>query len=307
MKNFLFFLFCVVLSCQLAAEKWTPIRDSKISAGKNEISVSITGPGRGITARVSVRKPMLADITFEAKGDIPLTCGIFSVFGATDSAAFPLTAEWKSYKTTYCFLKTAVSLQFRGRKKGNFSIRNFKISPTELPQFTDHAVPGTELDLTRGKHGKIVKIDNKTARRGGKYTRLLLIVPPQTTKALYLHLELKAIGKGRQLISLRRDRQIVAETNCMPSDQWQQITLGPIPAYAIYPEADIAVGGNGLTDIAISRAVLSTEKTLDAKKKFSRQTAVPQLVIGRGKTGVNAGPFTRVKENRFADDSTTVK
>ena len=307
MKNFLFFLFCGVLSCQLAAENWTPIRDSKISAVKNEISVSTTGPGRGITARVSVRNPMLADITFEAKGDIPLTCGIFSVFGATDSAAFPLTAEWKSYKTTYCFLKTAVTLQFRGRKKGNFSIRNFKITPAELRKFSDHAVPGTELDLTRGKHGKIVKIDNKTARRGGKYTRLLLIAPPQTTKVLYLHLELKAIGKGRQSISLRRERQIVAETNCMPSDQWQQITLGPIPAYAIYPEADIAVGGNGLTDIAISRAVLSTEKTLDAKKNFSRQTAAPQLVIGRGETGVNAGPFTRVKENRFADDSTTVK
>ena len=95
MKNFLFLLFCGILSCQLAAEKWTPIRDSKISVLKNEISVSITGPGRGIAARVGVRKPMLADITFEAKGNTPLTCGIFSVFGATDSAVFPLTEEWK--------------------------------------------------------------------------------------------------------------------------------------------------------------------------------------------------------------------
>ena len=307
MKNFLFLIFCGLLSCQLAAgEKWTPIRDSKLSSLKNEINVSISGPGRGITARVGVRKEMLADITFEAKGNIPLTCGIFSTFGATDSAPMSLTNEWKSYKITYCFLKTSVTFQFRGRQKGDFSIRNFKITPAELPAFSDSAVPGTELDLTRGKHGRIVKIDGKSARRGGKYTRLLLIAPPQTTKMLYLYLDVKAIGKGKQKISLVRNRQTVAETTCTASNQWQTLKLGPVPAYALYPEADIVIGGNAV-DIAISRAVFSTEPDLKPDKIFAKQTSTPGLAAGRGKTGVNAGPFIKIKENRFADEQSSVK
>jgi hypothetical protein len=123
---------------------------------------------------------------------------------------------------------------------------------------------------------------------------------------LYLYLEVKGSGKGTQKISLMRERQTVAQTSCTASNQWQWLKLGPVPAYALYPEADIVIGGNAV-DIAISRAVFSTEPDLKPDKIFAKQTSIPGLAAGRGKTGVNAGPFIKIKENRFADEQSSVK
>ena len=56
-----------------------------------------------------------------------------------------------------------------------------------------------------------------------------------------------------------------------------------------------------LVSVSCSKDSDSPEPDLKPDKIFAKQTSTPGLAAGRGKTGVNAGPFIKIKENRFAD------
>jgi len=295
-------LLILSLACPVMAQKWEA-GVAVLKSGTNE-EFTILAERKGVLATASLGFDKgLAEISFEAKGNVPIKYALFGQSGTALGSSIPLSDEWKKYTFPYYFETTLVRMQFISQDKGEFSMRQFSITPARLPDFKESEVPAIDQDISIGKHGD----KEHHVRQGKRWYRLLTMVPPLSSKPIYLFLELKTNGLGNPGIELRRGFQPVGRAVCRSETDWQWVKLGPLSARALCPDFDVCITGNEETVVSVARAVMTTDPNWKAEDGATKVAEPPSLQVGRGTTGIHAAPFIRLKEKQFANDPTTLK
>ena len=172
--------------------------------------------------------------------------------------------------------------------------------------FPDLAVEPVELDLNKGKHGRIIKRWGKTLRHGRRWHRMLNVVPPKTSRPLYIFIEARENGCKNVEIEIRQGKQLVRSINEPGKGYWQWLRIGPLDVKKLMPDFDICVGRDPKHQFYISRALITTDGKFDPKIKLQTQNKAA-LTIGKGGSGVTAGPFVLIREKSFSREKSWIK
>lgn len=168
-------------------------------------------------------------------------------------------------------------------------------------------LPPVELDIASGKHGRIVLRSGRQVRIGKRYFRLLNAAPPTSVKEFYVFLEVRETGNSRIELDVRKGKQVLKQFRQPAVKQWQWVRIGPLSTADCLPDFDICVGSGKKNQLQLARAVLSADPQWKVSDGIAEQLNAPGLAVGTGPDGIEAGPFLLVRENRFAEDQTSVR
>ena len=164
-----------------------------------------------------------------------------------------------------------------------------------------------ELDICSGKHGRIVLKSGRPVRIGKRYFRLLNAAPPARSDKFYVFLEVKETGNDRIELEIRNGKKVLKQFRQPASRQWQWVRIGPLTTVDCRPDFDVCVGSSRKSQIQLARAVIAVDPDWNSSRGTAGQLNAPGLAVGTGPDGIEAGPFLLVRDNRFAEDQTSVR
>ncbi|MFA6928935.1 MAG: hypothetical protein WCT05_01310, partial [Lentisphaeria bacterium] len=304
-----------------------------VTAGDNSFLVQSQERLGGVQTKITLPQVNLRyTVSVEVRGKGKVQLGIFGSSAWAYSPDTELELErWKTISLSYYESQSFFNLSLYASKNigAEFEFRDFKLTSSAKPDWPAVAIDRIDFEAEDypGSNGKIQKMAETSGGQaigGGRWYQVTRLPVPASSAPLFFYCRSKKDSDVPMQLNVVFEHQRLSSADIVQAYQWQWLKIGPVPAAALHPNADLNLSGEENCQAWVDRVIISSNpdlQNLDAKVasdssskgmlSIARTSQAPtmdgKLDDNSWKSAIEIGPFILNRQNNFAREQTRVR